>query len=64
MPRYEYQCPTCHGLHELSHPSSDAAMAEPRPCPVDGMPMERVIRPVGVSFKGGGWTPKFGPHHF
>lgn len=64
MPRYDYTCPTCGQTVERAHPSTDAAMAEPRLCPSDGTPMERVIRPVGVSFKGQGWTPKFGPHHF
>lgn len=61
MPRYDYTCPTCGQTVELAHSSTDAAMAEPRPCPTDATPMTRVIRPVGVSFKGQGWTPKFGP---
>lgn len=64
MPRYDYQCPTCQRFVELAHAATDEAMAEARPCPTDGTPMARVLRPVGVSFKGKGWTPKFGPVHF
>lgn len=52
MPIYEYKCPNAH-LSEVIH-----GMTEPSPeaCPVCGEgPLERVLHPVAVHFKGSGF---------
>lgn len=52
MPIYEYKCPNGH-LFEVFHGMSDPA---PEACEVCGAgPLERVLHPVAVHFKGSGF---------
>ncbi len=52
MPTYTYQCESCgHGFESVQR-FSDDALTE---CPECGLPIRRVIQPVGVVFKGSGW---------
>ena len=52
MPIYEYKCPNGH-LFEVFHGMSDPA---PETCEVCGEgPVERVLHPVAVHFKGSGF---------
>ena len=52
MPIYEYRCPNGH-LFELFQRMSDA---QPETCQVCGAgPLERVLYPVAVHFKGSGF---------
>jgi putative FmdB family regulatory protein len=52
MPIYEYRCPNGH-LFELFQRMSDA---QPEKCEVCGAgPLERVLYPVAVHFKGSGF---------
>ena len=52
MPIYEYKCPNGH-LSEVIHGMNDPS---PEACPVCGeAPLERVLHPVAVHFKGSGF---------
>ncbi len=52
MPIYEYRCPQGH-LFEVFHGMSDP---EPAACEIcDEGPVERVLHPVAVHFKGSGF---------
>ena len=52
MPIYEYKCPNGH-LFEVFHGMSDPS---PEACEVCGAgPLERVLHPVAVHFKGSGF---------
>jgi putative FmdB family regulatory protein len=52
MPFYEYKCPNGH-LFEVFHSMSDAG---PQACEVCGAsPLERVLHPVAVHYKGSGF---------
>ena len=51
MPIYEYRCPSGH-LTELFQRMSDAPLAV---CPVCGDPVEKVLHPVAIHFKGSGF---------
>ncbi len=58
MPIYEYKCPNGH-LFEVFHGMNDPA---PAACEVCGAgPVERVLHPVAVHFKGSGfYTTDYG----
>jgi putative FmdB family regulatory protein len=58
MPIYEYRCPNLH-LFELFQKMADAP---PEHCPVCGEgPLERVLHPVAVHYKGSGfYTTDYG----
>jgi len=58
MPIYEYRCPQGH-LFEVFHGMSDPA---PAVCEVCGEgPLERVLHPIAVHFKGSGfYTTDYG----
>lgn len=52
MPIYEYECQLCgHRFERLQH-FSDAPL---KVCPDCGGPLQRVIQPVGIVFKGSGF---------
>jgi len=59
VPVYEYHCKGCGANLELSRAIPDRPLAPA--CEVCGRSMERVWTPVGIVFKGSGWTtPKGG----
>ena len=51
MPFYEYRCAQEH-VFDARQGFNDEPIAV---CPKCGSPAQRVIQPVGVVFKGGGW---------
>jgi len=52
MPTYEYRCQTC-GIHfERRQRMADEPL---RQCPECEGPVQRVLHPVGIVFKGSGW---------
>jgi putative FmdB family regulatory protein len=52
MPIYEYECKACNRSFErLQHFSDEPVKA----CPECGGPVQRVIQPVGIIFKGSGF---------
>ncbi|TKJ31336.1 MAG: FmdB family transcriptional regulator [Chloroflexi bacterium B3_Chlor] len=52
MPIYEYECQTCrHRFERLQHFSDEPVKV----CPDCGAPVQRVIQPVGVIFRGSGF---------
>lgn len=61
MPTYEYVCDTadCGGTVTLRVPVKDKP--DVVQCPNCGVVMEQNFSAPGISFKGQGWTPKFGP---
>jgi len=60
MPRYTYTCPTCDQTTLKDVPVKDRHILAPT-CPTCATLMVLTVTPVGMSFKGQGWTPKFGP---
>lgn len=52
MPLYEYQCLTNGHTFEVRHPITQDPVTE---CPLCGSPVRRIIHPVGIVFKGGGF---------
>ena len=52
MPVYEYECQLCgHRFERLQHFSDEPLKV----CPDCGGPLQRVIQPVGIVFKGSGF---------
>lgn len=56
MPTYDYKCPTCMTTQEEAHSMNESPSIVCK-C---GDIMKKVISLGGISFKGKGWTPKFG----
>ena len=52
MPLYEYQCKKCHHRFERIQKFSDPHIKK---CPECGGPVEQVLSPPAVQFKGSGW---------
>jgi putative FmdB family regulatory protein len=53
MPTYEYRCPNG---HEFEHFAKMSEYQQPQPCPVCGLPGERLISGgAGLVFKGSGF---------
>jgi len=52
MPSYDFRCPDCGELFEITRP---AGSTEPVCCPSCGVQAKRVFTPVGVVFKGSGF---------
>ena len=52
MPRYDYECQTCHHEFEIKQSYSSEPVAE---CPECGKSSRRVIRAVPIVFKGSGF---------
>jgi len=52
MPAYDYRCPDCDTLFEVTRRFSDKSEVV---CPVCGVVARRVFTPVGVHFKGTGF---------
>lgn len=52
MPIYEYQCKKCHHRFEKIQKFSDPHVKK---CPECGGPLEQLISPPAVQFKGSGW---------
>ena len=52
MPRYDYECGTCHHRFELKQSFNTDPVAD---CPVCGRSSHRMFHAVPVVFKGSGW---------
>ena len=52
MPAYDFKCPACSHVTEVTRPSTDDSEVA---CPRCGEAMRRVFTPVGVHFKGSGF---------
>jgi putative FmdB family regulatory protein len=52
MPIYEYQCKRCHHRFERIQKFSDPHVKK---CPQCGGPLEQLLSPPAVQFKGSGW---------
>ena len=52
MPLYEYQCKKCRHRFEKIQKFSDAMVKK---CPECGGPVEQLLSPPAVQFKGSGW---------
>jgi putative FmdB family regulatory protein len=52
MPLYEYQCKKCHHRFERIQKFSDPHIKK---CPECGGPVEQLLSPPAVQFKGSGW---------
>jgi len=52
MPAYDYRCPACDDLFEVTRPAS---ARDEVCCPSCGTVAKRVFTPVGVVFKGSGF---------
>src|SRR5690242_19025037 len=52
MPIYEYQCKKCHHRFERIQKFSDPHIKK---CPECGGPVEQLLSPPAVQFKGSGW---------
>jgi len=52
MPIYEYQCKRCHHRFERIQKFSDPHIKK---CPECGGPVEQLLSPPAVQFKGSGW---------
>lgn len=52
MPIYEYECSRCHRRLEKIQSFRDEPLKE---CPACGGPLERLISPPAIQFKGSGW---------
>jgi putative FmdB family regulatory protein len=52
MPLYEYQCKKCHHRFEKIQKFSDPHVKK---CPKCGGPVEQLLSPPAVQFKGSGW---------
>lgn len=68
MPRYEFECMVCEQRHEVQLPMKEVLNYidnnvcrynnHGEPC---GGQLVQVYSAPGMSFKGAGWTPRFGP---
>lgn len=54
MARYDYHCRKCHAWYEIERSIHDPE--ESLSCPDCFSTLRRVYGPVGVQFKGSGWT--------
>jgi putative FmdB family regulatory protein len=52
MPLYEYKCKKCHHRFEKIQKFSDPHVKK---CPECGGPVEQLLSPPAVQFKGSGW---------
>lgn len=52
MPIYEYECVSCHKIHEVSQKLSDPTL---KSCPECGKPVEKLISLSSFAFKGSGF---------
>ena len=52
MPIYEYECKRCHHRFERIQKFSDPHIKK---CPQCGGPVEQLLSPPAVQFKGSGW---------
>lgn len=52
MPMYDYKCESCGARFEAWQKITDEPIAT---CPTCGAPVHRIIYPVGLVFKGGGF---------
>jgi putative FmdB family regulatory protein len=52
VPLYEYQCKQCNHLFERIQKFSDSPL---QTCPKCGGPVEQLISPPAIQFKGSGW---------
>lgn len=52
MPIYEYECPGCETVHEVTQKMSDAPLAT---CPTCGGPVKKLISLSAFHLKGTGW---------
>jgi putative FmdB family regulatory protein len=52
MPLYEYQCKRCHHRFERIQKFADPHVKK---CPECGGPVEQLLSPPAVQFKGSGW---------
>lgn len=52
MPAYDFNCPSCDSVFELTRSITDNSRVC---CPSCGGPAKRVFTPVGVVFKGSGF---------
>ena len=52
MPRYEYECPRCEKVFEVSQKFSDAPLSQ---CPDCSGPVTKVISMSSFALKGSGW---------
>ena len=52
MPIYEYQCASCHKVHEVLQKFSDAPLAA---CPECDSPVEKLMSMSSFALKGTGW---------
>jgi len=52
MPLYEYECKKCHHRFERIQKFSDPHVKK---CPECGGPVEQLLSPPAVQFKGSGW---------
>lgn len=52
MPAYDYKCPRCEDIFEVTR---SANSEEQVCCPDCGVPAKRVFTPIGVHFKGSGF---------
>jgi putative FmdB family regulatory protein len=61
MPTYHYKCdtPECDG--EVEFICTVKEKPDVVQCPKCGVKMEQIYSLGGISFKGHGWTPRFGP---
>jgi putative FmdB family regulatory protein len=61
MPVYEFECPKCKARTEVTARITESVT--PPMCVTEGcdgqQEMRRVFSAPGLSFKGGGWTPRF-----
>jgi putative FmdB family regulatory protein len=51
LPLYEYECPKC-GVFERMQKFSDPVLSS---CPTCGQPVEKLLSPPAIQFKGSGW---------
>jgi putative FmdB family regulatory protein len=51
VPLYEYRCPKC-GTFEQMRKFSDPPLSA---CPTCGQPVEKLLSPPAIQFKGSGW---------
>jgi putative FmdB family regulatory protein len=51
LPLYEYECPKC-GRFERVQKFSDPLLST---CPTCGQPVEKLLSPPAIQFKGSGW---------
>lgn len=52
MPAYDYKCSSCGIIREITQRITEAPLTE---CPECGGEFKRIIRSVGIIFKGGGF---------